>query len=116
MKTLDPTLSVDVSPGGFAEGCHWQQHVGELRVRILERAQRHHQTCALQCGSRGGSVGGIEGRLDAEQQQPLHRSGQHLAGVEAALTRQRVDPLRADTVGRVTEIAHRGTDLSGDPL
>ena len=52
---------------------------------------------AQRLGARAG--GGVELRLGVQQEQRLQAAGQHLARVQAALARQRVDQLRADGVG-----------------
>ena len=99
-------------PGGLGERRDRQQHVGDVGGGVLERRQRHHQPGARQRRARRGGIGGVEHRLDVEQQQRLHRlRRQHLAGVQPAVAGQRADQLRADPVGRFAEVADRGAGL-----
>jgi hypothetical protein len=46
----------------------------------------------------------------------LQAAGQHLRGVQAAGSRQRLHHLRAHRVGRLGQVAHAGAGLLADPL
>jgi hypothetical protein len=63
-----------------------------------------------------GAGGGVELRFVVQQEHGLQAAGQHLAGVQAALPRQRVHQLRADGVGGFGEVADGGAGLLADPV
>ena len=116
LERLHAAFGVDEGAGGLGERRDRQQHVGDVGGGVAERRHRDDQARAAERGARGGGVGGVELGLDVQQEQRLHRLRQHLAGVQAARARQRVDQLRADVVAGLAEVAAGGAGGVGDPL
>ena len=84
VEALHPAFGIDEGARGFGERRDRQHHVGDVRGRGLERGQRDDHVGRGERGARGGRVGGVERRLDVEQQHRLEpaRPPEHLAGVE----------------------------------
>jgi hypothetical protein len=86
VEALHAAFGVDEAAGGLGERRDGQQHVGVRHHGILERVSAT-TIPAFQRGPGRGSVRRIQHRLGVQQQQRLHRLGQHLARVQPALGR-----------------------------
>ena len=116
METLRATFGIDKGARGFGERGNGQLHVGHIGGSVCKGCEGHDKARLLERSRRGRGIGRVQRGFGVQQQQRLHGLGEHLLSTHAPGARQGVDQLRANTVGRCTQIAHAGTHLLAQPL